>query len=111
MHRQAANILTSVNEFTQNNPVLVKSIMAIGAEIGVVVLAYNAWNVAKKAKNALDEFGIALKARKAAASAAAAAAETGEAAATTGATAAQTGWEYGHGSQALYSFSQRLSPL
>ena len=57
-----ANILTSVNEFTQNNPVLVKSIMAIGAEIGGVVLAYNAWNIAKKAKNALDVLGISLTA-------------------------------------------------
>ena len=106
-----ANILTSVNEFTQNNPVLVKSIMAIGAEIGVVVLAYNAWNVAKKAKNALDEFGIALKARKAAASAAAAAAETGDAAATTGATAAQTGWNMAMLASPIFIFTAAIAAV
>lgn len=106
-----ANILTSVNDFTQKNPVLVKSIMAIGAEIGVVVLAYNAWNVAKKAKNALDELGIALKARKAAASAAAAAAESGEAVATTGAAAAQTGWNMAMLASPIFIFTAAIAAV
>ncbi|MGN1339345.1 MAG: phage tail tape measure protein [Oscillospiraceae bacterium] len=108
--QMGAAILTSVNEFCQQNPVLVKSLMAISAEIGVVVLAYNAWNVAKKAKNALDELGNALKARKAAA-AAEAAAEAGEATATTGAAAAQQGWNLAMLASPIFIFTAAVAAL
>ncbi len=65
--------------------------MAVAAEIGVVLVAYNAFNAAKKVKNALDTLGAALEAKKAAAAAAAAVAEGAEATATVGAATAQTG--------------------
>lgn len=84
-------ILSGINEFVERNPVVVKSIMAVAAEIGVVLVAYNAFNAAKKVKNALDTLGAALEAKKAAAAAAAAAAEGAEATATAGAATAQTG--------------------
>lgn len=106
-----ANILTSINDFTQKNPVLVKSIMAVGAEIGVVTAAYVGLNIAKKAFNAYTELGIALKTRKAAASAAAAAAETGEAAATTGAAAAQTGWNMAMLASPIFIFTAAIAAV
>lgn len=84
-------ILSGINDFVEKNPTVVKSIMAVAAEIGVVLIAYNAFNTAKKVKNALDTLGAVLEAKKAAAATAAAAATGAEAAATTGAAAAQTG--------------------
>lgn len=94
--RQAAQvgteIITKINEFCEQNPAVIKALMAITAEVGLVVAGYQAFNLVKKAKNSLDIIGNALQAKKAAAAAAAAVAEGAEASATTGAAAAQTGW-------------------
>lgn len=84
-------IITKINEFCEQNPAVVKALMAITAEIGLVVAGYTAFTTVKKVKNALDAAGAALSAKKAAAAAAAAVAEGAEATATTGAAAAQTG--------------------
>lgn len=94
--RQAAQvgteIITKINEFCEQNPAVIKALMAITAEIGLVVAGYTAFTTVKKVKNALDAAGAALSAKKAASAAAAAVAEGAEATATTGAAAAQTGW-------------------
>lgn len=84
-------ITTRINEFCEQNPAIVKALMAITAEVGLVVAGYTAFTTVKKVKNALDAAGAALSAKKAAAAAAAAVAEGAEATATTGAAAAQTG--------------------
>lgn len=84
-------IITKINEFCEQNPAVVKALMAVTAEIGLVVAGYTAFTTIKKAKNALDTVGAALTAKKAAAAAAAAVAEGAEATATTGAAAAQRG--------------------
>lgn len=84
-------IITKINEFCEQNPAVVKALMAVTAEIGLVVAGYTAFTAIKKAKNALDTVGAALTAKKAAAAAAAAVAEGAEATATTGAAAAQRG--------------------
>lgn len=83
-------ILTGINDFCEKNPAVVKAIMAIVAELGLVVAGYTAFVSIKKAKNALDLIGNALKIKSAAASAAAATAEGAHAVATTGAAAATT---------------------
>ncbi len=55
-------IMTGINEFCEENPAVVKGIMAVGAEIGVVVAGYVAFSAAKKISNALSAAGIGLKA-------------------------------------------------
>lgn len=85
------DIVTKINEFCEQNPAAVKALMAVTAEIGLVVAGYTAFTTVKKAKNALDAVGAALQAKKAAAAAAAAAATGAEATATVGATVAQKG--------------------
>lgn len=55
-------IMTGINEFCEENPAVVKSIMAIGAEIGVVVAGYTAFTAVKKISNALSAAGIGIKA-------------------------------------------------
>lgn len=87
----ATDILTNVNDFLSQNPAVLKALMLVTAEIGLVVAGYYALTTVKKIKNTLDELGAALSVRKAAATAAAAAAQGAEATATTGAAAAQTG--------------------
>ncbi|MCM1299903.1 MAG: phage tail tape measure protein, partial [[Eubacterium] siraeum] len=84
-------ILSGINEFVNNNPAVVKALMAVTAEVGILVAAYTAFNTAKKIKNTLDTLGTALQAKSAVSAAAHAAASTAEAAATTGAAAAQKG--------------------
>lgn len=88
----STKILGGINEFCEKNPAVVKAIMAVVAEIGLVVGAYTAFVAVKKAKNALDTISAALQAKNAAAAAANAAATGAEAAATTGAAAAQRGF-------------------
>lgn len=83
-------ILGGINEFCEKNPAVVKAIMAVVAEVGLVVAGYTAFNTVKKAKNALDTIGAALQAKSAVAEAANAAATGAEAAAATGAATAQT---------------------
>lgn len=43
-------ILTGINEFCEENPAVVKAIMAVGAEIGVVIAGYTAFVGIKKLK-------------------------------------------------------------
>lgn len=86
----STKILGGINDFCEKNPAVVKAIMAVVAEIGLVVGAYTAFNTVKKAKNALDTIGSALQAKNAAAAAANAAATSAEAVAATGAATAQT---------------------
>ncbi|MCH5195956.1 MAG: phage tail tape measure protein [Oscillospiraceae bacterium] len=104
-------ILTGINEFVQENPAVVKAIMAIAAEIGAVLLVYNAVNTAKKVKNALDTMSAVLEAKKAAAAGAAAAATTAEATATTGATAAQTGLNTAMLASPIFIFTVAVAAL
>ncbi len=85
------DIVTKINEFCEQNPAVVKALMAVTAEMGLVVAGYTAFTTVKKVKNALDAVGAALQAKKAAAAAAAAAATGAEATATVGATVAQKG--------------------
>ena len=51
-------IMTGINEFCEENPAVVKSIMAIGAEIGVVVAGYTAFTAVKKIDNLRDRLII-----------------------------------------------------
>lgn len=55
-------IMTGINEFCEENPAVVKGIMAVGAEIGVVVAGYTAFTAVKKISNALSAAGIGIKA-------------------------------------------------
>lgn len=54
--------MTGINEFCEENPAVVKGIMAVGAEIGVVVAGYTAFTAVKKISNALSAAGIGIKA-------------------------------------------------
>ena len=85
-------VLGNVNTFIEENPALVKGIMAAGGVIGGVTAAYMALNAVKKAKHALDAIGLTLTASQTAAASANAAATGAEAAATAGATVAQKGF-------------------
>lgn len=49
-----AEIINKINEFCEKNPIIVKSIMAITAEVGGFLVVYNAVNAAKKIKNTLS---------------------------------------------------------
>ncbi|MGN0686673.1 MAG: phage tail tape measure protein [Oscillospiraceae bacterium] len=55
-------IITGINDFCETNPAVVKSIMAVGAEIGVIVAGYTAFVAVKKISNALAAAGIGIKA-------------------------------------------------
>ena len=55
-------IISDINVFCEENPAVVKGIMAVGAEIGVVVAGYAAFSAAQKISNALSAAGIGLKA-------------------------------------------------
>lgn len=87
--QETTEIIGKVNEFCESNPAVVKGLMAITAEIGLLVAGYTAFTTVKKVKNSLDTIGVALGVKKAAASGAAAVATGAEAAATTGAAGAQ----------------------
>ncbi|MDE6727918.1 MAG: phage tail tape measure protein [Oscillospiraceae bacterium] len=77
-------VLGSVNEFCEQNPVLVKTMMAITAEVGVLVAGYTAFNAAKKIGTALKQLNTALMIKETAAT-------VTQTAATGAATVAQTG--------------------
>ena len=84
------DILTEINDFLSKHPILLKSLIAITAEIGLVVAGYYGYIAAKKIMNTVRALSTVLEAKEAAASAADATAKTAEAAATTGAAVAQT---------------------
>lgn len=44
-------ITTRINEFCEQNPAIVKALMAITAEVGLVVAGYTAFTTVKKVKN------------------------------------------------------------
>lgn len=56
-------ILTGINKFCEENPAVVKAMMAVAAEVGILVAGYTAYNAVKKIKNALTvtETGLSLK--------------------------------------------------
>lgn len=85
-------ILTGINEFCEKNPAVVKALMAVTAEVGILVAGYTAFNAVKKLKNTLDTLGIALNVKSTAGAAAATAAEGTRAAAIAASTAAQKGF-------------------
>lgn len=87
--QETTEIIGKINEFCESNPAVVKGLMAITAEIGLLVAGYTAFTTVKKVKNSLDTIGAVLGVKKAAAAGAAAVATGAEAAATTGAAGAQ----------------------
>lgn len=92
--RQAAQvgteIITKINEFCEQNPAVVKAIMAAAAAIGSVVAVYYALNAAKKIKGTIDAINTALTIKNTAATIAETAAITAQTAAQTGLNAAQS---------------------
>lgn len=60
-------ILGGINEFCEKNPVLVKTIMAVTAELGILVGGYTALNTAKKVGTALKQLNTALTIKETAA--------------------------------------------
>lgn len=83
--------ISGLTKFTQNSPVVVKSLMAIAAEAAVMFAIYKTFTTVKKLHNTLSTITAALTAKEAAAATTAAVATTAQAAATESATAAQTG--------------------
>ena len=86
----ATDILSGINDFLSKHPVLLKALIAITAEIGLIVAAYYGYIAAKKIMNTVRALSTVLEAKEAVATAADTAAKTAEAAATTGAAVAQT---------------------
>lgn len=84
------DILTGINDFLSQHPILLKSLIAITAEIGLIVAAYYGYIAAKKIMNTIRALSTVLEAKEAAAAVADATAKTAEAEATTGAAVAQT---------------------
>lgn len=58
----STGIMNGINDFCEKNPAVVKSIMAIATEIGLVVGGYTAFTAVKKVFNALSAAGIGIKA-------------------------------------------------
>ena len=88
----ATDIISGIQEFAEKNPVVVKSIMALTAEAGILLGVYTAYTTVKKVKNSLDKASAALRALETAATIKQTGAEVAETAATTGATVAQHAW-------------------
>lgn len=84
------DIMTDINEFAQEHPVLVKAILGITAAAGTAVGVYLLYTNAKKLLNTYRAASALLQVKEAAAAKALAGAEAGEAAATSSAAAAQT---------------------
>lgn len=86
-----AEILSEINEFLVAHPQMLRFLIALSAEIGVIVAAYGAYKGIKSAMAAVQLLNIALSKKEAIAETEKAAATTAEAAATGAATAAQMG--------------------
>lgn len=84
-------ILTDVNAFAEKNPVIVKSVIALGAELLALVSIYPMYIGYKKAKVAVDTISNVLKAASVKLTKKSTAAKIEETVATQGATAAQQG--------------------
>lgn len=87
----ATDILTGINDFLTEHPILLKAIIAITAEVGAFLLVYNGLIVAKKLYNTLKALGITLNIKSATAATSDAIAKRAQATATEGAAVAQTG--------------------
>lgn len=85
------NMLAGMTEFAEENPVVVKSLIALGLELATIVGIYGGYVAIKKTATTLKALSAALTAKDAAASGADAAAKTAQATATGAATVAQTG--------------------
>lgn len=59
-----ADVLSGINEFVEKNPTVVKAIIAVTAEVGLLIAGYTAYNAVKKIKNALTASEIALSSKK-----------------------------------------------
>lgn len=86
-----AKILQGINDFAEENPVLVKSIVAITVEVGTLVAAYGAYAGIKKTVNGIKAISAALTAKETVATGAQTAATVAQTSATEAATVAQTG--------------------
>lgn len=84
-------ILTDVNAFAEKNPVIVKSVIALGAELLALVSIYPMYIGYKKAKVAVDTISNVLKAASVKLTKKSTAAKIEETVATQGATVAQQG--------------------
>lgn len=84
-------ILTQINAFAAEHPVILKSIIAITAEVGGFLVVYKSYTAIKATLNTLSALSATLKAKEAAATAAQTAATTAQTGATVAATTAQTG--------------------
>ena len=85
----ATEVISTVQQFAEKNPTLVKSLMAITAEVTALLAIYKGYTAVKKIKNTLDQVSTVLKAAETAATVTQTAATTAETTATVGATAAQ----------------------
>lgn len=84
------DILSGINEFAEKHPVLLKSIIALGAELMVLVGAYTAYTTVKKVSNTLKTVNTVLTAKETAAKVVNTGATVAQTVATEGATVAQT---------------------
>ncbi len=71
------DILSGINEFLSEHPVLLKSLIAITAEVGLIVGAYYGYIAAKKVMNTVTALSTIIKAKETAATVSATAAQTG----------------------------------
>lgn len=83
--------LGGLTNFAQEHPVVVKSIIALAAEAGVLLGVYTSYVAVKKTMNTLKGISAALKVKETAATVAQTSATVAQTTATVSATAAQTG--------------------
>ena len=85
------NMLAGMTEFAEENPVVVKSLIALGLELATLVGIYGGYTAIKKTANALKALSASLTAKETVATGAQTAATAAQTTATNAATAAQTG--------------------
>ena len=87
----ATDILSGINDFLSKHPVLLKALIAITAEIGLIVAAYYGYIAAKKIMNTVRALSTILRVKETAATVTETAATGAQTVATNAATAAQVG--------------------
>lgn len=85
-----ADVLSGITEFTEEHPVIVKSIVAISLELATLIAAYSTISAVKKSLNAIRTISTILKAKDTVATSAETVATVAQTNATNAATAAQT---------------------
>lgn len=85
------NMLAGMTEFAEENPFVVKSLVALGLELATIVGIYGGYVAIKKTANAIKALNVALTAKQTVATGAQTAATVAQTTATNAATAAQTG--------------------